>query len=210
MIASRRISRVISAIALVSLGAFGFAPPVQADLLSGDAAPPAGPDDDLGTLPSTAAPPSNTEDDLGTLPSTKRPDPGPSIVITGYAPHVEGLLGGLQGRGSVTVDPDPVREGFVIATLRGDLRLALRWNDPRLEYIRLQLDTGSVPGLAELRAGPRSTGVFAFSADTRMNLPVRRLSERQGLVFDFLPVTGGAHQVGFNVHGSHLVLSLDS
>lgn len=183
-------------------------------LIAGIRAPgPTGPEDDLGTLPATSSgePPTINEDDLGTLPLSWEDPAGPHLTFTGPVSLVPGLLTGVTGPGQVGYRPGP-EPGLVTAVLDGALGLALLHDDPRLAHVRVTLESGEAFTLAELHAGPRTTGVFGLAPDSRLAIPVRsfferpQLAELKRLELDLLDPQGQAFRLSLRTHGGFLLL----
>lgn len=201
---SPRISAQLVALALVCNG-------LAAQVNSPNSA--AGPDDDLGTLPSTNSgkPPTINEDDLGTLPASKGEDSKPTLTFSGPVTIVPGLLAGVRGEGEIGYGPG-AEPGSVIAYLTGDLTIPLHADDPRLAFVKIELRTGDLPSIGELSAGGLSTGTFHLAPGTHMGLPVRALFERSQpwdlsrVSFELLTAAGEHYRLGMRAQGAFLIL----
>ena len=143
----------------------------------------AGPEDDPGTLPTTTssgstAPPTLPEDDPGTLPSTKEDLPGPTITFTGPATLVSSML---PVGGNVSTQPGPF-PGELTAHLKGAQLLVLHLDDPRLSQVRVQLNTGSVFQVGQIRIGSLASSSFLMAPGTDLGIPVQNVLQRADLI----------------------------
>lgn len=177
---------------------------------------PAGPDDDLGTLPASNSggtkPPRAADDDLGTLPLIHEEQDGPAITLSGPLGTIQGLLSGMTGPGKVLYGPGPL-PGTVTAYLEGDLRVPLLLDDLRLAEVRIELRSGSLPSMVQLQAGGQSSGAVALPSATRLGLPLQAYFAGAGLPasgrrlrFDLLDAIGGTYRLAVRAHGSFLLL----
>lgn len=197
------------------LAAFVVAAPLQLVLAGTKAPGPAGPEDDLGTLPATAsAGPGNIsggDDDLGTLPSTKEDPAGPHLTFSGPVGAVTGLLETVTGPGQLGYRPGP-EPGTVSAVLDGELSVTLRMDDPRLKRVRVAYASGALPALGELHAGAHTSGAFLLAPGSSLSVPVRSfaelpsLSELHRLELDLLDLGGVGHGLTLRTHGAFLLL----